>query len=176
MNPTKRLNVIILTVFLFISLLPGCGAKKGAQSLGGSLQISVYYLGADTSRLNPDEVELFNKMATEMTTNLINDINVWGFKAILLETQQSTFNYANKGYLLRFSLTPHRMVSSLAQSMIGVVAGPNIIEDHFELIDLKNKKMITWGEYTRDSELSMEGILKRKNADAVFKIDSFINK
>lgn len=176
MNPTKKLNVIILTVFLLISLLPGCGAKNGARNLGGSPQISVYYLGADTSRLNSDEVELFNKMATEMINNLINDINTWGFEATLLKTQQGTFNYANEGYLLRFSLTPHRMVSSVAKYMIGVVAGPSIIEDHFEFIDLKNKKMITWGEYTRDSELPMEVILKRKNDVAVFKMDSFINK
>jgi len=94
----------------------------------------------------------------------------------LLETQQGTFNYSDKGYLLRFSLTPHRMVSSLAKSMMGVVAGPNSIEDHFEFIDLKSKKMTTWGEYTRDSELSMEVILKRKNNAAVFKIDSFIDR
>ena len=140
MNTTPKMKISILTVLLLICLLPGCAEKKASQTQGGSPQIAVYYLGADTSRLKQDEVESFNRMAVEMTSNLINDINIWGFEATLLKTQQGTFNYANKGYLLRFSLTPHRMVSSSVKSMIGKMAGPNIIEDHFEFIDLQNKK------------------------------------
>ena len=175
MNSIIRLKIIVLTLFLFICLLPGCGANNSTQKQKGTPHIAIYFLGSDTSKLDSDEVEPFNEMTNEMIQKLINDINEWGFETSLLKTQVGTFNYDNKGYMLRFSLTPHRLVSDTTQSMIGIVAGPNIVEDHFEFIDLKSKKMITWGKYTRDSELAMETILQRKVDDAIFKIDSFIN-
>jgi len=76
MNTAKRFNIITFTVFLCINLLLGCGGKDIGQTVGGSPQISVYFLGVDTSRLNSDEAELFNKMAIEMTNNLVKDINI----------------------------------------------------------------------------------------------------
>ena len=175
MNSTRISKLVTLTVSLFIFLLPGCGDKQANQKFGGKPHVGVYFLGADTSRLDSGEAKAFNKMVVKMTDDLINDIKKWDFDATLLKTQVGTFNYDNKGYLLRFSLTPHRMVSNLARSTMGIAAGPNIVEDHFELVDLKSKKMITWGDYTRDSELPMDGLLHRRVNNAIFKVESIIN-
>jgi hypothetical protein len=176
MNSVIKWLLITSTFLVLISLLPGCGAQKAARSLSGKPQVYIYYLGADTSRLDNDEAETFNKLVKEMIDGLVGGINTWGFEATLLETQVGTFNYDDRGYMLRFSLTPHRLVSDTALSLMGKMAGPNIVEDHFEFIDLKSKQMITWGEYTRDLDQPMEIILKRKNTIALMKMDSFIHR
>lgn len=176
MNSTIKWFYIASAFLVLISLLPGCGAQKAARTVSGKPQVYIYYLGADTSRLDNDEAETFNKLVREMIEDLIEGINRWDFEATLLETQVGTFNYDDRGFMLRFSLTPHRLVSSTALSLMGKMAGPNIVEDHFEFIDLKNKQMITWGEYTRDLDQSMEIILKRKNTIALMKMDQFIHR
>ena len=76
---SKPSFIFLATIFTFF-LVAGCAPKKIVLNQAMSANIAILPLGADTSMLNQDQIDLLNKNLQMMDNNLLNTLGRVGLQ------------------------------------------------------------------------------------------------
>jgi len=136
---------IFLTAILAVSLFSGCGGGSKRVTLrdGVSGDIAVLSLGADTSGLTADQIALLNHTLNWMDRNIIQVLARTGMQPKRIQSEQE---FAGAGYLLKVSITHHKMIPKGARFLGGMMAGADILTAHFDLIDRNHQTVLSWDD------------------------------
>lgn len=142
----KKLQ-IFLTAILAVSLFSGCGggSKSVSMPVGVSQDIAVLSLGADTSELTPDQIALLNRTLTWMDRDIMQVLKRKGMAPTRINAEQD-FTGAGNSYLLKISITHHKMIPKGARFWGGMMAGADTLGAHFDLVDQNNQTVLSWDD------------------------------
>ena len=147
----KHFRLLLIGIFT-ASLLVGCGGKSNKVVLppGISPDIAVLSLGADTSRLNEDQIELLNQSLNWMDRDIMRAMKRKGFRPTRINSEND-FNGVGNGYLLKVSITDHKMIPKGVRFLAGMMAGTDRLEAHFDLIDSNFQTILSWDDVQRST-------------------------
>lgn len=166
--------LIVLTIIFAISLTTGCVSRTVNLSQGFSPEIAVLSLGTDTSMLDQDQSDLLDESRKWMDTNLVQALGRKGFRPTLINSE-SDFTGSDNGYLLKFSITDHKMISEGVKYFVGSLAGTDRIGAHFDLVDSDHKTVLSWDD-TQASKHGVNYCARTINLNAVNKIVNYFSQ
>ncbi|MDH3347584.1 MAG: hypothetical protein OEM02_05710 [Desulfobulbaceae bacterium] len=142
----KHFKLFLIAIFTF-SLLVGCGGKSTKVVLppGISSDIAVLSLGADTSSLNQDQIVLLNHSLNWMDRDIMRALKRKGFQPVRINNEHD-FNGEGNGYLLKVSITDHKMIPKGVRLLAGMMAGTDRLKAHFDLIDSNFQTILSWDD------------------------------
>ncbi|MBU0730662.1 MAG: DUF4410 domain-containing protein [Proteobacteria bacterium] len=166
--------VLILSTLLLIGFMAGCGGgtKRVALPAGASSDIAVLSLGADTTGLSDDQVDLLQRNLDWMDRNLVQTLNKKGFNSAQIQDEKA-FTGAGNSLLLKISITKHKMIPKGARMLGGMMAGADILSVHYDLVDSNGKIVLAWD----DSQGSTKGgtyCAQALNRNAADKIAAYV--
>jgi hypothetical protein len=141
----KRLFLSLLVLSLFLLAACGGGPKPGKLPAGVSGNLSVLFLGADTTGLTADQVALVGQTLAWMERDQINVLKRKGFNAARIADAKDFRSYEN-GYLLKVAITDHKMIPKGARFMVGMMAGADRLNAHYELFDSRGRQLLAWDD------------------------------
>lgn len=144
---------ILMTVVFVICLAAGCVTRTVNLTRDFSPELAVLPLGADTSMLDQEQSDSLMKVLERMDKNIIQMLGGSGFIPILINSE-SDFIGADNRYLLKVSITDHKMIPEGAKYLVGSLAGTDRLEAHYDLVDSDNKTVLSWD----DSQSSKHGV------------------
>ncbi|MBU0483383.1 MAG: hypothetical protein KKB30_02560 [Proteobacteria bacterium] len=168
----KRFLIILSAIFA-VSFFTGCGGTKVSLPQGVSSDIAVLSLGADTSKLNPDQVALLNQTLNWMDRNLMQALGRKGFQPTRINTENE-FAGAGNSYLLKMAITDHKMIPKGVRFMVGMMGGADRLGVHYELVDQDRKTVLAWDD-TQGSTKGGTYCAQTLNRNAVEKIANFLS-
>jgi hypothetical protein len=138
---------IVLTAIFAVALFTGCGggSKKVALPAQVSRNIAVLSLGADTSNLNRDQIALLNQSLDWMDRDIMRALGKQGFQPTRVNTENE-FTGAGNGYLLKITITDHKMIPKGIRFVAGMMAGADRLSADFELIDPHHQTVLSWDD------------------------------
>lgn len=138
---------MILTVILAVTILSGCvsGTRQVKLRPGVSGKIAVLSLGADTSNLSQDQIALLNQTLSWMDHDMIQVLQRSGLTPTRIMSEQ---DYSGDGgsYLLKITITDHRMIPKGARFWAGMMAGADNLSAHFDLVDKNRRTVLSWDD------------------------------
>ncbi|MBU1737880.1 MAG: DUF4410 domain-containing protein [Proteobacteria bacterium] len=164
----KKLQILLLA-FLAVTFFSACGgggSERVTLREGVSGDIAVLSLGADTSGLNGDQVALLNQTLNWMDRDIIQALKRTGLQPKRI---QSEGEFTRNGYLLKITITDHKMIPKGARFMAGMMAGADVLSAHYDLVDRNGQIVLAWD----DTQASTKGgtyCAKTLNRNAAQKI------
>ena len=170
----KRLLIILAAIFV-VSLFTGCGggSKRVALPQGVAKDIAVLSLGADTSALSPDQIALLNQTLTWMDRDILQVLKRNGMQPARINAE-SDFTVGTS-YLLKISITSHKMIPKSARFWGGMMAGADLLGAHFDLVDSNKKTVLSWDD-TQGSTKGGTYCAQTINRNAAKKIVDYLSK
>ena len=171
----KHFQIVLMVVFI-ASLFTACGGGSKRVSLpeGVSRDISVLSLGADTSSLSPDQIALLNQTLNWMDRDILQVLKRNGFQPTRINAENEFTGSAN-GYLLKTSITHHKMIPKSARFWGGMMAGADLLSAHFDLVDSNKETILSWDD-TQGSTKGGTYCAQTSNPNATNKIVDHLAK
>ena len=168
--------LIVLTAIFTVTFFAGCGGGSKTVNLpeGVSRDIAVLSLGADTSSLNQDQIDLLDQTLNWMDRNIMQTLGRSGFQPTRINTEND-FSGSGNGYLLKISITDHKMIPKGVRFMAGMMAGTDRLEAHFDLVDQNHKTVLSWDD-TQGSTKGGTYCAQTLNRNAVERIVNYLSK
>ena len=168
----KRYLLLALATLILTGLIAGCGGNTKTVKLppGVNSDLAVLCLGADTTGLNNDQIALLQKYLTWMDQDIIKVLKKSGFAAAHIK---NTNDFKGNGHLLKVSITKHKIIPNSVRMVAGMMAGGDVLAAHYELLDSRNKPVLTWDE-TQASARNVYYCAKTLNRNAAAKVASYL--
>lgn len=158
----RNFTFLIAIVAIFLAIGCATPTKQIVLPEGVSPVVMVLIAEIDSSKLDQDEAENFNKWVNSSVNFGIREANESGLRVTLIKSESDFFNSTVEGHLLKYYLTPQRMYSRFGHALVaglvgnvGGLVGNDILDYRMELID-SNKHIIYIEEDRYDiSDLAM---------------------
>ena len=166
---------IVLSALLVVSFFAGCGGapQKVILPANVSADIAVLSLGADTSSLNQDQIDLLQRSLDWMDRDIISSLARKGFNAFHIKNEDE-FTGAGNSHLLKIAITDHKMIPKGARFLAGMMAGADRLNAHYDLVNAKGETVLSWD----DVQASTKGgtyCAQTLNRNAVEKVATFLS-
>lgn len=164
-----------LAVLLVAMLVPGCGggSKRAVQSTGAMKTITILPPGADATGLNADQAILLQQTLDWMDRDLGQNLRRSRFNVVHGKSEKE-FVKNDNSYLLKTTITYHRLIPKGARFMGGMMAGTDQLTARYELVDTKGATVLSW-EDNQGSTKNGRKCASTLNRNATNKIATFIN-
>lgn len=171
----KHLQIVLTTIFV-VSLFTGCGGGSKRVTLPESVSrdIAILSLGADTSTLSPDQIALLNQTLNWMDRNIMQVLKRKGLQPARINAEND-FTGAGNGFLLKITITDHKMIPKGARMWGGMMAGADRLGAHFDLVDPNHKTVLSWDD-TQGSTKGGTYCAQTINRNAAEKIMNYLSR